>query len=76
MVRGKYFRTKRICAIKSFENSPPTIKNRNPLRITDKTASYPAPFLPINENKATKSILYALYFQRLRNFCYQIIWLR
>ena len=44
MVRGNYFRTKRIFAIKSFENTPPTIKNRNPFRITDKTASYPAPF--------------------------------
>ena len=44
MVGGKYFRTKRICAIKRFENTPPTIKNRNPLRITDKTASYPAQF--------------------------------
>ena len=59
MVRGKYFRNKHICAIKSFEKIlPPTIKNKNPLRITDKTASYPAPFLPINENKATKSNLY------------------
>ena len=57
MVRGKYCRNKRICAIKSFKNTPPTIKNKNPLRITDKTASYPAPFLPINENKATKSNL-------------------